>query len=96
MEGLLLAGLLAGVMSAGAFIFLVEKAGPTLKRLLIGHYLVTDVVGTLLAFTFLPVVGLATLVSASAFCLIFTLYLSYRRKTIDYITISQLLRKKIT
>ena len=94
MEGLILAGLLAGAMSAGAFIFLIEKAGPTLKRLLIGHYLFTDIVGTLLAFTLLPVVGLATLVSATAFCLIFTLYLSQRRKTLDYITISQLFKKK--
>jgi len=43
---------------------------------------------------FLPVVGLATLVSASAFCLIFTLYLSHKRKTMEYITIGQLLKRK--
>ncbi len=94
MSDTLIAGLFAGAMSAIAFIFLIEKAGPTLKRLLIGHYLFTDIVGTLIAFTLLPVVGLATLVSASTFCLIFTLYLGQRRKSIDYFTLSQLIRKK--
>ena len=42
-----------------------------------------------------PVVGLATMVSTAIFCIAFTMYLKYKRTTINHITISQLLREKL-
>jgi len=71
-------------------VILIEKSHPTLRKLAIGHYVFTDIVGTYLAYTLLPVVGLATIVNAGVFCLLFTLYLQYKRKNIDYLTIKDL------
>lgn len=91
----LIVGLVVGIMMAFAFIMLVEKAGPTLKALLIGHYLFTDIVATMISFSIFPVVGLATLATAGAFCLIFTFYLHQRRKTVNYITLPQLIKRSL-
>ena len=66
-----------------------------IRRLLIGHYVFTDIVGTFLAYTLLPVVGLATIVNAGVFCLLFTAYLHMKRKTTDYITVGKLIRKGV-
>ena len=88
-------GLITGSMTAAAFILLVEKTPPKVKALLIGHYLVTDIVGTLIAYSLLPVVGVATLLSAATFCLVFTLYLSYKRRTTEWLTIPQALRETL-
>jgi len=92
---MILTGLVAGSMTAAAFILLIEKSNPTIKALLVGHYLVTDIVGTMISFSLLPVVGTATLISACTFCLVFTLYLSYKRRTTEWLTISQLLKKTL-
>ena len=91
---IIISGLIAGLMTCAAFILLIEKAGPTLQALLIGHYLLTDIVGTFIAYSFMPVIGLATLVSAASFCLIFTSYLHYKRRTIQWITIKDLILKR--
>ena len=91
----LLTGLIAGGMTASAFILLVQKAGSTLKSLLIGHYLLTDIIGTFIAYSLLPVVGLATLISAGSFCLIFTLYLHYQRSNTQWQTIGMLIKSKM-
>jgi|TARA_Y100000310_G_scaffold269711_1_gene283085 hypothetical protein len=88
---LLLGGLVAGTLTALAFILLIEKSSPKIKKLLLGHYLFTDIVGTALAYIALPVVGLATMVSASTVCILLTTYLYWRRTTIKYITIKDLL-----
>jgi len=87
----LLGGLIAGSLTAAAFILLIEKSSYTLKRLLLGHYVFTDIVGTFLAYVALPVVGLATMINAATVCLIFTTYLYWRRQTINYLTIKDLL-----
>ena len=87
-------GGVAGLMTALAFILLIQKAGPTLQKLLIGHYLITDIVGTFIAYSLLPVVGLATLISAATFCLIFTVYLHYRRSNTEWITLKDLILKR--
>ena len=89
---MILTGFVAGSMTAAAFILLMEKANPTIKSLLVGHYLLTDVVGTMISFSLLPVVGTATLISACTFCLIFTLYLSHKRRTTEWITLPQLVK----
>jgi len=81
-------------MTVIVLIVLIEKANLTIKRLLLGHYLFTDIVGTFLAYTMLPVVGVATVINASTFCLIFTGYLYYRRTTIQPITIKELVSGK--
>ena len=92
---MILTGFVAGTMTAAAFILLIEKASPTIRALLVGHYLLTDIAGTMISFSLLPVVGTATLISACTFCLIFTLYLSYKRRNTEWITISQLLKKSL-
>jgi|TARA_Y100000310_G_scaffold140482_1_gene139937 hypothetical protein len=91
---LLLGGLIAGTLTSLAFILLIEKSSPTIKKLLLGHYLFTDIVGTLLAYIALPVVGLATMVNAATVCIIFTTYLYWRRTTVEYMTIKDLLFRK--
>ena len=88
-------GIVAGTMTAAAFILLIEKASPTIKSLLIGHYVFTDIAGTMISFSLLPVVGAATLISACTFCLIFTLYLHYQRKHTKWITIGTLVKSLI-
>jgi len=90
----LLIGFVVGLLTVFGFIMLIEKSSPLVKKLLIGHYVLTDIIGTAIAYLFLPVVGLVTLVSAGSFCLFFTMYLQYQRNTIDHITIMQLLRKR--
>ena len=55
----------------------------------------TDIMGTFLAYTLLPVVGLATIVNAGIFCIIFTAYLHMKRKTTEYITVGKLLRQGV-
>ena len=92
---MIMTGLVAGSMTAAAFILLIEKSNPTIKALLIGHYLLTDIIGTMISFSLLPVVGTATLISACTFCLIFTLYLSYKRRTTKWLTIGELFRNTI-
>ena len=54
----------------------------------------TDIIGTFIAYSLLPVVGLATLISAATFCLIFTVYLHYRRSNTEWITLKDLILKK--
>ena len=93
MENVLI-GILVGCMTVFGFIMLIEKSSPLIRKLLIGHYLFTDIVGTIIAYTFLPVVGLVTLISAGTFCILFTGYLQYRRSTVEYLTISQLIKRK--
>ena len=66
-----------------------------IRKLLIGHYVFTDIMGTFLAYTLLPVVGLATIVNAGIFCIIFTAYLHMKRKTTEYITVGKLLRQGV-
>ena len=66
-----------------------------IRKLLIGHYVFTDIMGTFLAYTLLPVVGLATIVNAWIFCIIFTAYLHMKRKTTEYITVGKLLRQGV-
>lgn len=90
---MILTGLVAGSMTAAAFILLMQKANPTIKSLLVGHYLFTDIMGTMISFSLLPVVGTATLISACTFCLIFTMYLNYQRRNTEWITVSMLIKR---
>tara|TARA_B100001250_G_scaffold410173_1_gene436065 strand:- start:245 stop:529 length:285 start_codon:yes stop_codon:yes gene_type:complete len=92
---MIMVGFVAGSMTAAAFILLIEKANPTIKSLLIGHYVLTDIIGTMISFSLLPVVGAATLISACTFCLIFTLYLHYQRRNAQWTTISMLVKNLI-
>lgn len=90
---MILTGFIAGTMTAAAFILLIEKSSPTIKALLIGHYLLTDIIGTMISFSLLPVVGTATLISACTFCLLFTMYLHYKRRNTQWMTISMLIKR---
>ena len=91
----IIGGLISGLISAIVLIILIEKANPMIRKLLIGHYVFTDIMGTFLAYTLLPVVGLATIVNAGIFCIIFTAYLHMKRKTTEYITVGKLLRQGV-
>ena len=91
----ILSGLISGIISVIVLIVLIEKANPTIRRLLIGHYVFTDIFCTYLAYTMLPVVGLATIVNAGIFCLCFTGYLQYKRQKKDYLTLGMLLRQGV-
>ncbi|MAG50196.1 hypothetical protein CL621_00980 [archaeon] len=84
-------GLISGTLTAAVAVVLIEKTSIIIKRLLIGHYVVTDIFCTYLAYSMLPVVGLATMISSAVFCLIFTVYLYVKRQKNDYITIAQLI-----
>ncbi len=88
----LITGLVSGTLTAAVAIILIEKMIPSIRRLLIGHYVITDIAGTYLSYCILPVVGLATMISAATFCLLFTIYLFIRRNTKDYTTIYQLMK----
>ena len=91
----IISGLISGVISVLVLIILIEKVNPTIRKLLIGHYVFTDIVGTCLAYMLLPVVGLATIVNAGTFCIIFTGYLHLKRKSTEYITVGTLLRQGV-
>ncbi len=69
-------GILAGILTFAAFVFLIEKMPRIFKKLIFKHYLLSDIGFTLLAFMALPVVGSATLISTSIFCILFSVYLN--------------------
>ena len=92
----LITGIITGTLTAVVFIVLLEKCGKTLQNLLIGHYLFTDIVATFLAYILFPVVGLATMISAAIFCICFTTYLHWKRKTIQHTTLPRLVRVKLS
>jgi len=91
----LIAGILAGTLSASALIILVEKMSRIPKGLVFGHYVLIDIVATVGSYTLLPVIGLATLVNAAVFCIIFTTYLYWRRGNSEAFTIWQIITGKI-
>ena len=86
----IIGGLISGIISVLVLVILIEKSHPTLRKLAVGHYVFTDIMCTYLAYTLLPVVGLATIVNAGVFCLLFTLYLQYKRKSTKYLTIKDM------
>ena len=88
----LVTGLVSGTLTAAVLVVLIEKASLTVRRLLIGHYVATDIICTYLAYSMLPVIGLATMISSAVFCLLFTIYLYFKRQKNDYITITQLIK----
>jgi hypothetical protein len=91
----LLAGILAGTLSASALMILVEKMSRVPKALVFGHYVLVDIVATIGSYTLLPVIGLATLVNAAVFCIIFTTYLYWRRGNSESFTLWQVLTGKV-
>ena len=74
-------GLIIGCMSFLAIVILVEKLPKKIKPFVLGHHLLADIFFTALAFIALPMTGATTLLSASTFCLLFTLYIFVRRST---------------
>ena len=74
-------GLIIGCMSFIAIVILVEKLPKKIKPFVLGHHLLADIFFTALAFIALPMTGATTLLSASTFCLLFTLYIFVRRST---------------
>lgn len=72
---LIFSGLISGVLIFLAVAAMIEKLPPLLYKWAFQYALVTDVLFTVLSFVVLPVVGAATLVSTSVFCVIFSLYL---------------------
>ena len=77
-------GFIIGTMSFLAIVILVEKLPLKIKAIAFGHHLLTDLLFTALAFTLFPVTGAATLLSASTFCLLFTVYIFIRRNSIPW------------
>jgi len=73
-------GFIVGVMTFIALIILVEKLPKNVRVFIIGHHLLSDIIATLFAMMVLPVNGVVSLLSAATVCLLFTLYLVYRRK----------------
>jgi len=84
MAAIITAGIIVGVILFIAFAILIEKLPRWLKELVLGHYLLSDIVFTAMSFIAFPVVGIATLLSAGIFCILITLYLMYRRSTQAY------------
>ncbi len=78
---ILINGMVVGSITVLAVIFLVEKSPKSVKSFIFGHYLLSDILGTMFALMILPVNGITSLMAAASFCLIFTLYLSFRRNT---------------
>ena len=78
---MLITGLIIGCMSFLAIVILVEKLPKKIKPFVLGHHLLADIFFTALAFIALPMTGATTLLSASTFCLLFTLYIFVRRST---------------
>lgn len=81
-------GLIIGTMSFLAVVILVEKLPKKIKPFIFGHHLATDIFFSGIAFMVFPVTGAATLLSAAAFCLLFTIYIFIRRNTIHWKRIS--------
>jgi hypothetical protein len=77
----LITGIAIGVMTALMFIILVEKLPPTLKELVLGHHLFSDVLFTAFTLGLLPVTGALTLLSAATVAVLFSLYLAVKRRT---------------
>jgi hypothetical protein len=80
----LYAGLLTGFLTFVAITLLVEKSPKVIRGLIAGHYLLSDIVFTVLSFTVLPVVGTTTLVASASFCTFFTVYLTIIRQLRPY------------
>lgn len=77
-------GLIIGTMSFLTIVILIEKLPNKIKLFVFGHHLLTDLLLTALAFSLFPVAGAATLLSASTFCVLFTVYIFLRRKSIPW------------
>lgn len=88
----IIGGLVSGLLSSLAVVFLIEKMGRIAKSLLFGHYILIDIIATVLAYIFMPVVGLATMVNVSVFCLVFTSYLYWRRGNSIHFTLLDLIK----
>lgn len=86
-DTVIVGGIIVGVLLFTAFAILVEKLPKWIRQLVLGHYLVSDIVFTMISFMIFPVVGLATLIGASIFCILITGYLMWRRTTQPYIRI---------
>ncbi|MBC8323754.1 MAG: hypothetical protein H8E70_09320 [Candidatus Marinimicrobia bacterium] len=78
-DPMILTGVIIGVMTFSAVVIFVEKLPKLIKPFIFGHHLITDVFFTAISFSVFPVTGSATLLSASTFCLLFTLYILLRR-----------------
>jgi len=90
----IIGGLISGLLSALALVILVEKIGKTSKALILGHYVLVDILATVFAYILMPIVGLATMVNVSVFCLIFTSYLYWRRGNSPHFTLLDLIKGK--
>jgi len=77
-------GLIIGTFSFLTIVILIEKLPNKIKLLVFGHHLLTDLLLTVLAFSLFPVTGAATLLSASTFCVSFTVYIFLRRRSIPW------------
>lgn len=87
----LFVGLFSGILSALALIILIEKSGEIPRALVYGHYVFVDIFATVMAYILMPVVGLATMVNISVFCITFTSYLYWRRQNSKHFTILDLI-----
>jgi len=74
--GILVGGLVAGIGSFLTFYLLLMKS-PFLKKLVIKHHLMSDILFTVLAFWLLPTNGVTAIVGAGIFNGIWSLYLVY-------------------
>ena len=88
----ILGGLISGLLSSLALIILIEKMGNTSRALVFGHYILIDILATIFAYVLMPVVGLATMINVSVFCLIFTSYLYWRRGNSVHFTLLDLIK----
>ena len=80
MNNILPTGLLAGLMALIGTAILIEKLSISLRRFVFRHHLITDVTFTLVGIMVLPVAGIATLITSLTYMILFSLYLSRRRR----------------
>lgn len=78
---ILTTGFVVGTMTVLVFVILVEKFPRWLKELVLGHYLASDLIFTVLALGIFPIKGILTLLSVAVVAVEFSIYLMVRRAT---------------
>ena len=77
---LLSIGIVGGVLAFMTLLFLMAKLPPAGQMFIYRHALLTDVTTTVMAYTFLPISGSATLISTGIFCLLMSIYLFIKQR----------------
>jgi hypothetical protein len=81
---MILTGLFTGFLAMVAFAILIEKMWLPARKLVFKHHLISDVAFTAVTLFLFPVIGIATLLTALSFMILFSIYLQIRRRRYGY------------